>query len=471
MCPSYQVTQEEEHSTRGRARLLFEMLDGHGDSPITDGWRVDAVADALDLCLACKGCKTDCPANVDMATYKAEFLAHHYAGPPWRRPRSDLALGWLPVAARAVARLRLARVVNALTPRARCCTGWRPRSAAWRRAARCRCSPARRLQQWYAPRGGPRGDGPRAGTVLLWPDTFTNHFHPHVGQAAVEVLEDAGWRVELPDRAAVLRPDLDLHRPAGHRQAGAAAHRRRPRRARPRRRLRGRPRAELHRGVPLRRARAVPRRPGRRCGCATTRVTLAELLHRAHPRLAAAARCDRAGARPGALPPARRARAGTPTRELLEARGRRRRAPGVRLLRPGRQLRLRAAATSRSAEACAERVLLPALRDGRPGDRGPRRRLQLPHPDPRARQRRPGGHAPGRAARRRGQPRLRTARGNAAPRPAPPGAAARAVALAPVAAAAAVTGAAAVSCCAPGSPATAGLSRRGSAAGRRRRPA
>ncbi|MFY9669360.1 MAG: FAD-binding and (Fe-S)-binding domain-containing protein, partial [Trebonia sp.] len=83
MCPSYQVTLEEEHSTRGRARLLFEMLNGHGDSPVTGGWRSEEVKDALDLCLACKGCKSDCPANVDMATYKAEFLAHHYQGRPW----------------------------------------------------------------------------------------------------------------------------------------------------------------------------------------------------------------------------------------------------------------------------------------------------------------------------------------------------------------------------------------------------
>ena len=88
MCPSYQATREEEHSTRGRARLLFEMLDGHPDSPIKDGWRSTAVRDALDLCLACKGCKNDCPVDVDMATYKAEFLAHHYAG----RLRPALAL-------------------------------------------------------------------------------------------------------------------------------------------------------------------------------------------------------------------------------------------------------------------------------------------------------------------------------------------------------------------------------------------
>jgi Fe-S oxidoreductase len=76
--------------------LLFEMLNGHDDGPVDDGWRSAAVRDALDLCLACKGCKTDCPANVDMATYKAEFLAHHYAGR--LRPRSHYALGWLPLA-------------------------------------------------------------------------------------------------------------------------------------------------------------------------------------------------------------------------------------------------------------------------------------------------------------------------------------------------------------------------------------
>ena len=80
MCPSYRVTREEEHSTRGRARLLMEMVRGE---VITDGWHSTEVHDALDLCLACKGCRKECPVDVDMATYKAEFLAHHYAG---RRP-------------------------------------------------------------------------------------------------------------------------------------------------------------------------------------------------------------------------------------------------------------------------------------------------------------------------------------------------------------------------------------------------
>ncbi len=111
MCPSYMVTKEEEHSTRGRARVLFEMLQGHPDSPITEGWRSEAVKDALDLCLACKGCKKDCPVNVDMATYKAEFLAHHYAGR--LRPLAHYSMGWLPALARVGS--RLPRVVNALT--------------------------------------------------------------------------------------------------------------------------------------------------------------------------------------------------------------------------------------------------------------------------------------------------------------------------------------------------------------------
>jgi len=195
MCPSYQVTMEEEHSTRGRARLLFEMLNGHGDSPVAGGWRSDAVKDALDLCLACKGCKTDCPANVDMATYKAEFLAHHWQGRQWRRPRSDLALGWLPLTARAVAGLKLASVVNAITH-----TPLLHGAAIKLGGLADREVPVfarQTLQEWFKARGGSHGDGHR-GTALLWPDTFSNYFHPHVGQAAVEVMESAGWRVELP---------------------------------------------------------------------------------------------------------------------------------------------------------------------------------------------------------------------------------------------------------------------------------
>jgi FAD/FMN-containing dehydrogenase/Fe-S oxidoreductase len=190
MCPSYQVTGDEKHSTRGRARLLFEMLRG---DVIRDRWRSTAVRDALDLCLACKGCRSDCPVDVDMATYKAEFLSHHYAGR--LRPRTHYSLGWLPVVARAA---RVApRAVNALMH----APVLRGLAKAVGGIAPERDLPvfaAERFTHWYR-RRGPRGDG-RRGEVLLWPDTFTEFFQPHVGQAAVTVLEDAGFRVRLPDR-------------------------------------------------------------------------------------------------------------------------------------------------------------------------------------------------------------------------------------------------------------------------------
>jgi FAD/FMN-containing dehydrogenase/Fe-S oxidoreductase len=196
MCPSYQATMEEEHSTRGRARLLFEMLNGHGDSPITDGWRSAAVRDALDLCLACKGCKKDCPADVDMATYKAEFLAHHWQGRQWRRPRADFSLGWLPELARVTSATGLTGAANAVMAApglhrlAARLGGVEPRE--FPRFAR------QDLQRWHAARSAPGQEAGRLGTVLLWPDTFTNYFHPRVGRAAVAVLEAAGWRVEIP---------------------------------------------------------------------------------------------------------------------------------------------------------------------------------------------------------------------------------------------------------------------------------
>ncbi|UKD56542.1 FAD-binding oxidoreductase [Amycolatopsis sp. FU40] len=191
MCPSYQVTGEEEHSTRGRARLLFEMLNGHRDGPISDGWRSTEVRDALDLCLSCKGCKSDCPADVDMATYKAEFLAHHYEGRPWKRPRSDFSMGWLPLVARLVGKTRTARLANLLGK-----TRLATRAAGVEDREIPRFAPET-LPRWFA-RRQPAGTGAR-GTVMLWPDTFTSYFHPHVAEAAVRVLEDAGWRVTLPE--------------------------------------------------------------------------------------------------------------------------------------------------------------------------------------------------------------------------------------------------------------------------------
>ncbi len=192
MCPSYMVTREEEHSTRGRARLLFEMLQGHPDSPIRDGWRSEAVRDSLDLCLACKGCKTDCPVNVDMATYKAEFLSHHYAGR--LRPLAHYSMGWLPVLAGLVSRTA-PRVVNALT-QAPVLSRLATAAAGVARERDVPLFAEQSFQAWFAERG-PRGTGER-GDVVLWPDTFSNSFQPSLARAAVEVLEDAGWRVVVP---------------------------------------------------------------------------------------------------------------------------------------------------------------------------------------------------------------------------------------------------------------------------------
>ncbi|WP_405431372.1 FAD-binding and (Fe-S)-binding domain-containing protein [Micromonospora sp. NBC_00617] len=194
MCPSYMVTREEEHSTRGRSRLLFEMLDGTArGGTIGDGWRSEAVRDALDLCLACKGCKADCPVNVDMATYKAEFLHHHYARR--LRPRAHYSMGWLPLVATVAA--RLPRTVNALAQ----APGLNRLAKTVGGIDKRRDIPAfapESFQHWFAHRT-PSGDGSR-GEVLLWPDTFTNYFHPGVARAAVEVLETAGWRVRVPEQ-------------------------------------------------------------------------------------------------------------------------------------------------------------------------------------------------------------------------------------------------------------------------------
>ncbi|MEU9555599.1 FAD-binding and (Fe-S)-binding domain-containing protein [Streptomyces fumanus] len=190
MCPSFRATGQEEHSTRGRARLLHEMLAGE---LITDGWRSPEVRDALDLCLSCKGCRSDCPVGVDMATYKAEFLHHHYAGR--RRPAAHYALGRLPRWLRWASRTRAVPVINALASA-------RPLAALAKRAAGI--APERALpalagetftRWWQRRRHRPAASGD---TVVLWPDTFTEHLSPSVGRAAVRVLEAAGLRVVLP---------------------------------------------------------------------------------------------------------------------------------------------------------------------------------------------------------------------------------------------------------------------------------
>ncbi|CAM5527914.1 FAD-binding oxidoreductase OS=Streptomyces alboniger OX=132473 GN=CP975_15410 PE=4 SV=1 [Streptomyces alboniger] len=190
MCPSFRVTGEEEHSTRGRAHLLHEMLAGE---VVTDGWRSTEVRDALDLCLSCKGCRSDCPVGVDMATYKAEFLHHHYEGR--RRPAAHYAMGWLPRWLRAVAVTRTARVVNALARvRPLAALGKRLGGIDARRAVP-EVAP-RTFRRWW--RTGHRAAAPAGPRAVLWPDTFTDHLSPEVGEAAVRVMEAAGIAVELP---------------------------------------------------------------------------------------------------------------------------------------------------------------------------------------------------------------------------------------------------------------------------------
>ena len=189
MCPSFMVTRDEKHTTRGRAHLLFEMLTG---DVVAGGWRDRDVKEALDLCLACKGCKSDCPVNVDIATYKSEFLSHHYRHR--LRPRAAYAMGLVPwlvrPASRAPALVNLAAGAPGLAAAIKLAAGVAPQRRLPRLARRT--LRARLRSRPVANPGGP--------PVLLWVDTWTNHFHPDVGEAAVRVLEAAGFRVLLPGR-------------------------------------------------------------------------------------------------------------------------------------------------------------------------------------------------------------------------------------------------------------------------------
>jgi Fe-S oxidoreductase len=188
MCPSYMATREEKHSTRGRAHLLWEMMQGN---VIKDGWRNTEVKEALDLCLSCKACKTECPVNVDMATWKAEFLAHHYDGR--RHPLQHYAFGfmdrWANIAsvAPAIANLPL-------------------RTPGLRNVIKSvlRIAPQRELPRFAARnfRSDFRAEEnkPTSRDVLLWPDTWNNYFHPPALHAAAKVLSAAGNNVQIPKR-------------------------------------------------------------------------------------------------------------------------------------------------------------------------------------------------------------------------------------------------------------------------------
>ena len=199
MCPSYMVTLEEEHSTRGRAHMLFEMLQGE---VVRSGWEDGHVKKALDLCLSCKACKSECPANVDIATYKAEFLSHYYESK--RRPLHAYAFGWIDQWAQwgshapqianffshAPGLAHLVRKMLRLAPERQL-----PRLAhvSFQEWARRNRVPG--VEEEIKRESKPVTDKSRE--VILWADTFNNYFHPETARAALEVLRDAGFKVRV----------------------------------------------------------------------------------------------------------------------------------------------------------------------------------------------------------------------------------------------------------------------------------
>ncbi len=240
MCPSYMVTREEEDSTRGRSRLLFEMLRG---DVIADGWHDDHVRESLELCLACKACKNECPVNVDMATYKAEFLSHYYKNK--LRPMEAYSMGliyWWARIAKPIAPIAnfftqtepfatLVKKAAGLAPQRKMPTFAEQSFVDWFRARKTTFPPdapryedhendkeldpedVPRFQEdtYESPSNPHHGDGKKLNIhaeqkpfetrrVLLWPDTFNNYLLPEAAKAAVEVLERAGYTVEIPQR-------------------------------------------------------------------------------------------------------------------------------------------------------------------------------------------------------------------------------------------------------------------------------
>jgi FAD/FMN-containing dehydrogenase/Fe-S oxidoreductase len=196
MCPSYRVTRDEQHSTRGRAHLLWEMTKG---DIIKDGWKNESIKESLDLCLACKGCKSDCPVGVDVATYKSEFLSHYYETN--RRPLNAMALGnldlWVRAASHVPGLVNLTTQLPGLRDLAKLAGGVHGNR-------RIPAFAPETFQQWWEEHGS-CGAGTlarpveRSSTpVLLWADTFNNHFLPSTARAAAEVLEAAGFDVLVP---------------------------------------------------------------------------------------------------------------------------------------------------------------------------------------------------------------------------------------------------------------------------------
>jgi FAD/FMN-containing dehydrogenase/Fe-S oxidoreductase len=195
MCPTFQATHEERHSTRGRARLLWEMLEGEA---LPGMWRNDAVLEALDMCIACKSCKSDCPTQVDIATYKSEFMAHHYAHR--LRPRVAYSMGlihwWAHLARRNPGLANSVGTVPGIARLAKLVAG----VDSHRKFPHFAEQPFRgQLPEGVADLGGTREAGLDTDRrVVLFADTFTEGFAPSQGLAALRVLQAAGYTVEVP---------------------------------------------------------------------------------------------------------------------------------------------------------------------------------------------------------------------------------------------------------------------------------
>ncbi len=189
MCPSFRATREEEHSTRGRAHLLWEMTQGE---VIRGGWKNESIKNSLDLCLACKGCKSDCPVGVDVATYKAEFFSHYYENRV--RPRSAYAFANIDLWARFASKLPFLANLPTQLPLLRDLAKWAMGMPPQRQIP---VFAPQTFRSWFDKRKAQNPQGP---PVLLWPDTFNNYFLPDTAKAALEVLEAAGFHVQLPRR-------------------------------------------------------------------------------------------------------------------------------------------------------------------------------------------------------------------------------------------------------------------------------
>ncbi len=187
MCPSYMVTDEEKYSTRGRAHLLWELLQ---KDLLPDSWRNEQVKDALDLCLSCKACKSECPVKVDVATYKAEFLAHHYEGR--LHPLPHYLFGYMDKWSRLAAFAPELANLSTQTP------GIGNLAKAIAGVSQQRSIPKFASRAFTKEQRTPAAASSTAKTVLLWPDTWNNYFHPQVLDAAARVLNDAGFRVVFP---------------------------------------------------------------------------------------------------------------------------------------------------------------------------------------------------------------------------------------------------------------------------------